>query len=122
MEIELGKRLIALPSFRWAVGMRESTGERIIAMMNTHVWLSDPDDPNVVFRTSIDALTHPDMDDEATLWLVMAQIVRARSGVGMSMLHADRIFLRMLLANGVRRWKAHLVYWAVRIGGWTQWK
>lgn len=39
-----------------------------------------------------------------------------------SRVEADRIFLHAMLMMGVARWKAHLMYIAVRLFGWTRWR
>jgi len=39
-----------------------------------------------------------------------------------SRLEADRIFLDLMKRLGVPFWKRHLMYRAVRIGGWLPWK
>ena len=35
---------------------------------------------------------------------------------------ADEIFLKLMLKNGTPKWKAYLMYGAVRIFGWIAWK
>jgi hypothetical protein len=35
---------------------------------------------------------------------------------------ADRLFYLLMIAEGVKRWRARFAYLAVRIGGWAAWK
>lgn len=35
---------------------------------------------------------------------------------------ADKIFLDGMRVLGVKPWKRHLMYWAVRVGGWGSWR
>lgn len=35
---------------------------------------------------------------------------------------ADQIFKEAMIVGGTRKWKAKLMYWGVRIGGWLAWK
>lgn len=34
---------------------------------------------------------------------------------------ADCIFYEAMLVNGTKKWKAKVMYWAVRIAGWLSW-
>ena len=34
---------------------------------------------------------------------------------------ADKIFYDAMLVSGTKSWKARLMYWAVRAGGWAAW-
>ena len=33
----------------------------------------------------------------------------------------DELFLKAMLSDGVPKWKAYSMYWAVRLGGWYVW-
>jgi len=35
---------------------------------------------------------------------------------------ADDLFLKAMLSDGVKKWRAYSMYWAVRVGGSSAWK
>jgi hypothetical protein len=35
---------------------------------------------------------------------------------------ADDLFLKAMLSDGVKKWRAYSMYWAVRLGGSSAWK
>lgn len=78
---ELGERLAACRCFKPVARMVDVEGDRIVYVEGAKIVLQDADDSSIVFPTDVCAFT-PNLEDEATLWLTIAQIAKLRAGIG----------------------------------------
>ena len=82
-KINLARRAVACPGWRWMPGMRTTDGARVLAVdggwLTTAVYVGEyiADSWSAGLRLAADAL--PDLDDPATLGCLLALVREARS-------------------------------------------
>lgn len=73
--------------------------------------------PRVLWR-----LIFPPIDPVALPAAVVHDYIYREQPEGWTRDRADTLFLRLLIADGVARWRAWLAWLGVRIGGWAAWE
>lgn len=103
-------------SARFGVGVSIAPGfETDLASVPRLVWLLIPrDDKNIVEA----AVFHD--------WLYATHgevgVALYQPGVWLTRRQCDRLLSDAMIVAGAPWWKRHVVYWAVRLGGWKPWR